>query len=85
MMAPERLVAERKAKESTLSLLVSRHQELLALKANQREENERRHKIGKADKGIREQTLANKAYLNGRIAEIASLYVQISGRPIPSP
>lgn len=85
MMTPEYLVAVRKAKESTLSLLVNRHQELLALKANQREENERRHILGKADKSIREQTLTNKAYLNGRIAEVAALYVQISGRPIPTP
>lgn len=85
MMTPEQIVAGRKAKEATLLILKQRYQELVDLRAKQKSENEARHHIGKAEKGMREQAIQNKAYLKGRIAEVTELYKTLSGREITAP
>lgn len=83
-MTPEAILAAKKERDSFAAKLHQRYEELAAMRSRQKDESEARHHIGKAEKGMREQTIQNKAYLKGRMAEVAALYKDLTGRDIPA-
>ena len=83
-MTDKAILAAKKERDAFALKLHQRHEELSAMRARQKDESEARHHLGKAEKGIREQTIQNKAYLKGRMAEISSIYKDLTGRDIPA-
>lgn len=83
-MTPEAILAAKKERDAFALKLHRRYEELAAMRSRQKDESEVRHHLGKAEKGLREQTIQNKAYLKGRMAEISSLYKDLTGRDIPA-
>lgn len=84
-MTPEAILSAKKERDAFALKLRQRYEELAAMRSRQKDESEARHHLGKAEKGMREQTIQNKAYLKGRMAEVAFMYKDITGREITVP
>lgn len=84
-MTPEEILAAKKERDAFTMKLHQRYEELAAMRSRQKDESEARHHLGKAEKGMREQTIQNKAYLKGKMSEVSYLYKTLTGREITVP